>query len=146
MWIISRTVRWPIISLRFESLSVLEQLLPGGLDSNSSTSKLLALQKINIESFILIIVRVNHEFINLKITKSKLNYSCIFLFLLKLCLCYHSSNYVSNIGCLFSMYVFGFRAQIKFPSFNISNPCFQYTWSGFASSEYAISYSLYWLD
>ena len=63
-------------------------ILPGGLDLNSSTSKLLTIQKLNIEIFIFIMVRVNHEFINVKITKRKLNYWCILLILLKLwCFC-----------------------------------------------------------
>merc|ERR1711911_250089 len=44
-------------------------------------------------------------------------------------LCFQYPIFVSNIQCMFPIYNFCFQMQMMFPNDNVSNVCFQYTWS-----------------
>ena len=47
-------------------------------------------------------------------------------------LCFQYPIFVSNIQCMFPIYNFCFQMQMMFPNDNVSNVCFQYTWSHFS--------------
>ena len=46
--------------------------------------------------------------------------------------CFQTLLYVSNILFLFPIYILCFQTQTMFPNYNVSNVCFQYTWSRFS--------------
>ena len=44
-------------------------------------------------------------------------------------LCFHYTDFVSNVRCTFPIFIHFFQAEVMFPNGNVSNVCFQYTWS-----------------